>query len=175
MTITGRALRAIVLLVGAPGVLGCGGADASWSPTAPSPVAQAPAIAQSPLPPPPPQPPLRYGASYFWYDVSVSGVVTELTPGGPVPVENVSVYCDPCCELGHSWSFTDSAGRYSFPAEPGLRGGIWLSPGVPTSLQLSKEGYALVGPEGVHLGGLMGRLVMITGDTTFDIQLVRRP
>ena len=107
--------------------------------------------------------------------VTARGVVTELTPGVPVPVENVGVYGDPCGELGHSWSFTDSAGRYSFPAEPGLRGGIWLSPGVATSLQVSKEGYALAGPEGVHYGGLVARLVMITGDTTFDIQLVRQP
>ena len=168
----GRTLREIVLLVIAPGILGCGGYGSSWAPTAPSPILPAPAVAQSPLPLPP-QPPLRYGASYFWYDVSVSGVITELTPSGPVPVEHVSVYCDACGERGHSTSYTDSDGRYSFPAESGLRAGIWLAPGVATTLLVRKEGYGLIAADVVYSGGLIGRLVTITGDTRFDMQLVR--
>jgi hypothetical protein len=170
---TGRTVREIVILVLAPGMLGCGGYGSSWAPTAPSPIAPAPAVAQSPLPPLPPQPSPRYGASYLWYEVSVSGRVTELTPAGQVPVEHVSIYCDACGEQGHSTSYTDSAGRYSFPAESGLRAGIWLSPGVPTTLLVRKEGYDLIGADVDYGNGYIGRNVTISGDTRFDIQLVR--
>jgi hypothetical protein len=86
-----------------------------------------------------------------------------VTATGKKPIEGVAVYCELCGEETHSWSFTDSSGIYSFT-------GVWTTPGSPTPVWFGKEGYT--DPLGVTHSGL--RQVMVSGDTRFDVELVRR-
>ena len=91
---------------------------------------------------------------------TLTGVVSELTETGLVPIEGVQLYCDGCgSEVGHTYMYTDSKGFYSFS---------WLYPGHQTLL-VSKEGYRtpLGQPDGIFT-------MTVTGDTRLDIQLVRR-
>jgi hypothetical protein len=91
---------------------------------------------------------------------TLTGVVSEMTETGLVPVEGVQLYCDGCgSEFGHTFMYTDSNGFYSFS---------WLYPGYQTLL-VTKEGYGTPPrqPDGIFT-------MTVTGDTRLDIQLVRR-
>ena len=136
-------LKGIALLVFAVGLAGCGTAV----PTAPATVAQ------------PTQPPMT--TVFTLADVTLSGVVSEITPTGPVPVEGVRIYCEPCGAATHTDASTDSDGFYSFK-------GVWVSPGIKTPIWVSKQGF-------VYPSGREGWIdVLVNGDTRFDIQLTRR-
>ena len=88
---------------------------------------------------------------------TLTGVVSEMTETGLVPVEGVQLYCDGCgSEFGHTFMYTDSNGFYSFS---------WLYPGHQTLL-VSKEGYRTLSGQPLTM--------TVTGDTRLDILLVRR-
>jgi hypothetical protein len=88
---------------------------------------------------------------------TLTGVVSEMTETGLLPVEGVQLYCDGCgSEFGHTFMYTDSNGFYSFS---------WLYPGYQTLL-VSKEGYRTLTGQPLTM--------TVTGDTRLDIQLVRR-
>lgn len=147
---------------------GCSGA-ASPLPLSPSPVASTePAV---------PQRPSGYALGYLLNAVGLTGVVFEITAAGRLPLDGVSVYCDACGEVGHSWVTTDRNGEYRFSGDVAAGGGIWLS-GALTPLHVTKEGFG--DPPGLP-GLTMGvrdpagwREVRVAGDTSFDIELVRR-
>lgn len=94
----------------------------------------------------------------------LSGTVFEMMDGLRRPIENVSVYCDSCGDpLGHTFADTDSEGFYSF---------AWTSNGY-TLLLVRKEGYQLAGER--PTGPVTGQIAAtVSGDTRFDIELVRR-
>jgi hypothetical protein len=100
-------------------------------------------------------------------DYTLSGRVFEITPTGETPIEGAQVYCELCLEATHSWALTDSTGFYSFT-------GVWTQPDVRTQLWFGKEGYT--DPPGVPLVFNQSgwRQVLVTGDTAFDVQLVRK-
>ena len=104
----------------------------------PAPVAQPqPAIAQ-PVPSPPTP---GYALGYVLTSFSLSGVVTERTAAGQTPLEDVTVYCDACGPVGHSWQVTDKDGRYSFHGDIASGGGVWLSSNSATPLFVEKAGF----------------------------------
>jgi hypothetical protein len=150
-----RLSGAIVLLVVVHGLAGCGGS--------PSSLPSAPTSAPQPVGPNPNAP------VYTLSRVTLSGVVSEVTPTGQTPIEGVTVECDDCGESGHTWAHTDADGLYSFT-------GVWVSSGIRTLLWVSKEGYQdpAGAPAPPGLSGPGWREVTINGDTQFDIQLVRR-
>jgi hypothetical protein len=82
---------------------------------------------------------------------TVSGVVTEVTPTGQAPVEDVEVWES----YYHAVATTDAKGSYSFTGPLG---------GVSDTFHFAKEGY-----QAVTIGD-----VTIHGDTRLDVQLVRR-
>ena len=79
------------------------------------------------------------------------GILTVLTPMGPVPLSGVNVYRG--VTTGWRSATTDKDGLYSIP---GLIGGT-------DTVSVSKEGYQ------TH-----SQQLMMKGDTRFDIQLVQR-
>ena len=173
----GRLLRGIVLLLLACALTGCGGYSPSTVSMAPTSVSPSPAPAPSPPVPQPPAPALPapgYSPGYTLTAVSLSGIVIEMTATGDRPIKDVSVYCDACGAVGHTWSYTDSSGRYSFSGDLGQRGGVWLPAGAKIPLLVKKEGYAVVGAETTFADGTGSRNVIVNGDTRFDILLVRR-
>jgi len=109
---------------------------------------------------------------------TLSGMVSEVTPAGLVPIEGVLVYEYSCEDVSPLPPFfsdgcpisvaqttsTDKKGLYSFSG---------LYSGKKNSIGLSKEGFEdpRVDPNG-HEGN--GQDVTINGDTRLDIQLVRR-
>jgi hypothetical protein len=104
-------------------------------------------------------------------DGSISGLVFENTPAGRVPIPGVSVYCDACGEVGHTWTTTDSNGFYRFS------GGVWVAPRLATYLIVEKEGYKDPGglpPRTWSFTSQGWRELTVTGDMRFDIELVRR-
>jgi hypothetical protein len=113
------------------------------------------------VPTPPPLPTGTTGTG------TLSGVVYEVTAAGNVPVQGVEVYCD-ACGAGHAMIFNDATGLYRFQD---------VAPGV-YPLYLAKPGYSLASPTGPAVGGPGGWMGSITarvsGDTRFDIQLVRQ-
>ena len=111
--------------------------------------------APSSLTPASPSPAARY---------TLSGVVFEVTAAGRTPIEGVSVYCDLCGgPQGHMFADTDVNGFYSLP---GTANGY-----VPLIVQ--KDGYGLAG--GLTSGPMVGWITAtVNGDTTFDLELVRR-
>jgi hypothetical protein len=154
-------------LVLAAGLSGCG----HGNPAAPT------AAGQRATPPPAAPPPgSPYAADGTLTGVTLFGVVFETTPAGPAPISGVTVYCDACGELGHTWMRTDGNGYYSFPGSLETGGGIWLSRDT-TALWVVREGYQ--DPPGlVRLSPLPSgpgwRNVRIAGDTRFDVELVRQ-
>jgi hypothetical protein len=100
-------------------------------------------------------------------DYTLSGVVFEITRTGRTPIEGVGVYCELCGAETHSWAFTDSNGIYSFT-------GVWVTPDVRVPVWFGMDGYT--DPPGVPplFNGSGWRQVMVTGDTRFDVQLVRK-
>ena len=136
-------------------VIGCGDGRA------PSPIA--PTLPQTPSTPTPASPAILY---------PLSGVVFEVTSAGNTPVEGVEVYCEPCGPPdGHSARYTAADGVYSFDGAGGVATGR-------IELLLAKRGYILPnqpdlsGPSG---NSWMGRVsVTVTGDTRYDIQIIRK-
>ena len=154
---TNRTHQGLVVLAFATTLSSCGGGT-SLSPTAPS------TIHFTPVPMPfAPVPGLMA-------EVTLSGVVYELTAEGTVPIAGAAVYCEPCGAETHSWSKTDANGFYSFF-------GVWLD-AVPTRINVAKAGF--VDPPGLakttppNPSGPGWREVRVDGDTRFDIELVRR-
>lgn len=96
---------------------------------------------------------------------TLSGVVFEETSDGRAVVEGVEVYCDSCGEHGHTGTYTDADGFYTFS---GVYAGV-------TPLLLHKDGYT--DPPGEltrPLGDRLRRNPVVSGDTRFDIQIARR-
>jgi hypothetical protein len=142
-----------------------GGCDRVDLPSAPSTIDQ-PIATVAPRPPG-----VSWPAGPFTADVMLSGVVFEVTPAGPAPIEGAWVYCELCGEETHSWSLTDSSGVYRFT-------GVWALGGVPTSVWIGKDGFlepiGLPRPTPPNPSGPGWREVRIDGDTRFDAELVRR-
>jgi len=152
--------RAGFLIVGlTAGLAACDGASRE-SPTAPSPIQQSPPQPSSPSVFPP----------GVLSAATLSGTVFEATATGRVPIEGVAVYCELCGAGTHTWSFTDSSGFYTFT-------GVWNAGVLPTSLSASKSDYAdppgLPGVTPPNPPGPGWREVMVIGDTSFNIELVK--
>lgn len=96
---------------------------------------------------------------------TLSGVVFEATASGRAAVEGVEVYCDNCGSPdGHTLVYTGGDGRYSF---------AWAyDGGIP--LQIKKDGYSVAGASQTFPDGRGVRVAQVNGDTTFDIEIVRR-
>jgi hypothetical protein len=99
-------------------------------------------------------------------------VVFEETPNGRVPIAAVDVYCEPCGAETHTWARTDAKGFYTFK-------GVWTNASkFPTRILFQKEGYELPSglpkptPPNPSLPGWTE--VVVDGDTTFDVRLVRK-
>ena len=92
----------------------------------------------------------------------LSGVVFEITEAGRVPIEGVELYCDSCGSPdGHTFVTTNADGFYRLE---------WTANGVHP-LFVTKAGYEIFDPS----RDAMGRIsATVRGDTTFDVQLVRR-
>lgn len=108
----------------------------------------------------------------LFLNVTLSGVVYEETPSGRLPIPHASVYCEPCDEGTHAFATTDDSGFYSFT-------GVWTDAGhFPTRILVSKDGYTdpagLPVPTPGNPSGPGWREVVVTGDTRFDMELVRR-
>jgi hypothetical protein len=98
----------------------------------------------------------------------LSGVVSEMTADGLVPIAGVDIYCDACGEFGHTRLETDVNGAYDFG-----RDGIWDDGTEVIQLLIFKQGFQVLGgPMGPD--GSSWQPVKIDGDTRFDFQLVRR-
>ena len=97
---------------------------------------------------------------------TLSGVAFERTPTGTVPIGDVQVYCDGCgSPYGHTYVNTDAKGFYS----------LSYTYSGTNYLLIRKDGYG--DPAGQPAGSVQGylsRQAMVDGDTTFDIELVRR-
>ena len=128
--------------------------------------------APTPLTPTPPQAAPQAPAPAPGTLYSLSGVVFEATPAGNAPVPGVEVYCEPCGPPdGHLGQVTDARGAFSFDGVKGVARGS-----IP--ILLAKQGYVLPnqpdqsGPTGLSWMG--GVSVTVTGDTRFDIQVIRK-
>jgi hypothetical protein len=149
----------LVALVGMS--LGCD--RNSPSPTQPTPLTQPPPVV------------VPSGPASTVADVTLSGVVYEVTPTGRMPIEGVRVFLTDDQDIA-----TDTHGFFSFRP-------VWVCPcsyqpwvdaGI-TLISVSKNGYddPAGQPASVFGGFYAGpgwRDVTINGDTRFDIQLVRR-
>jgi hypothetical protein len=158
------------LLSLAVGSTGCGGTDFPATPLAPS---SAPPQAAVNAPRPGPWP----SADYTLRGVSLSGVVYELTPTGRMPIAGAVVYCELCGEETHTFATANDDGFYHFSGDLERGGGVWLAPGVSTPIAVGSYNKDYDDPPGLPASrqGPGWRDVMIDGDTTFDIELVRRP
>jgi hypothetical protein len=109
-------------------------------------------------------------------NVSLSGVVYELTPTGRTPIPLAYVYCETCSKETHMFARADEKGFYQFSGDIASGGGIWLIPGVPTELIVG----LIYNPDFEDPPGFTPRRgpgrreVLIDGDTRLDIELVRR-
>ena len=161
---TSSRVRVLVVLF-AGGLSGC---DSSVTgPTTPTAIAQ-----PAPAPAPPPG---TSNPAFQVAEVTLSGMVFELTPTGRAPIAGVLV-----ANGEGNWDMTDDNGVYSFgplwvcpcAAQP------WVDAGM-TFLWISKGGYT--DPPGIppsvfgSAPSLPGsRDVRIDGDTRFDIELRRK-
>ena len=143
---------ASVLLLLALGLTGC---DPGRMPLPSAPSAVGPVVNTS-------------GPRGYVADITLSGVVCEITPTGLDPLEGATIYCDACGEQGHTWAYTTSNGFYTFT-------GLWTTSGQ-TVLSVTKQGYD--DPPGqptlASYEGPGWRAVTLDGATQFDMQLVRR-
>lgn len=150
------------------GLGGCGGPDSRTTPLTPS-----------PLPPqamvPAPAPGSRFPPGQLT-GVSLSGVVYELTPTGRTPIAGAVVYCELCTEGTHAFATADDNGFYHFSGDLANGGGVWVSPGVPTPIAVGFYNSEYEDPPGLPATrfGPGWREVLIDGDTSLDIELVRR-
>ena len=168
-----RTHTGFLLVVLVAGLASC--ERASPSPTAPS-------TAQSQQPP---RPVSSGRDTYSVADVILAGVVYEVTPMGRVPIEGVRVQSDHFHVFPTPDAVTDSQGFFSFRP-------VWICPcswapwvdaGI-TSIYVDKDGYEVPAGQAASIFGrrpgtdvppdLRLRDVPISGDTRFDIQLVRR-
>jgi hypothetical protein len=146
-----------LLVVLALGFAACG--SDIVSPTAASPFPQVPVV------------PINTRPAYTFHDVTLSGIVFEMTAAGPRPIEGALLYCDACNFETHSWTTSDGNGFYQF-------NGVWQAEPVPMPLSIRKEGYD--DPPGrpantpPNPNGLGWREVTVHGNTRFDIELVRK-
>jgi hypothetical protein len=142
--------------------LGSCGTDSPATALTPSPLPQAVAVAPIPR--------------YTLRGVSLSGVVYELTPSGRTPIAGAIVYCEPCGEGTHTFASADDNGFYQFSGDLATGGGVWVAPGVLTPIAVGSYNKDYEDPPGLPaMGQGPGwREVLIDGDTTFDIELVRR-
>jgi hypothetical protein len=146
-------LAVVIVIAGAHGLAGCG-PEASpqlprSSPTSPSSFVPYVTIQPTPV--------------VFAPNVTLSGVVFEITQGAEVPIEGVDIYCEACGEQTHTWASTDKKGFYSFK-------GVW---GTSVSIMVSKDGYeAAPGPP--DPSGPGWKNVVINGDTRLNVQLERK-
>jgi hypothetical protein len=161
-----RTHRTLVLggvLVLSLGLGACGGSDSPPTPLTPS-----------PIPPQVTVPALRPPGTLS--GVSLSGVVYELTPTGRSPIPKAYVYCEACSEQTHMFVLANEGGFYQFSGDVASGGGVWLTHGVPTDINVG----ATYNPDYEDPPGLTPargrgwREVLIDGDTRFDIELVRR-
>jgi len=151
-----------LLLALATGLAGCNGHRVTGT----SPSASTP----QPLPP-------TGDSSYSVADVTLSGVVYEMTPNGRVPIEGVSV-----SNGEGGLAVTDADGFYSIRP-------VWVCPcssqpwidGGTTLLWVQKDGYGdpALQPVSVFTRGIPNpgpgwRDVRIDGDTRFDTELLGR-
>ena len=136
--------------------------EPSSSPTAPSAVAGPTPVTPAPTPPPSQSRPVLKP------DNSLSGVVSEMTSDGLVPLAGVEIYCDACGEFGHTWVTTDGNGAYDFG-----RDGIWSDDGDVIAILITKDGYNVSGGS-QGPSGWPTKYVRINGDTRFDFQMIRR-
>jgi hypothetical protein len=150
---------ACLLLV--QGLAGCGGG--TDAPSAPSPPVASPAAAGT-------------GVSVF-ADATLSGMVYEVVADSPrkiMGIEGVAVYCEQCGASTHTYSYTDANGEYVFPK------GVWTEgrPSFPVRIWVRKDGYqdpaGLPKPTPPNPSGPGWREVVISSDTRFDLELVRR-
>jgi len=151
------------LLVFVLALSGCGGGDSSPMAVGPSLVPPRVVV---------PSPPVSTGADwlagYTLTAASLSGVIYESTRTGHAPIPFAVVYCERCGEITHTWATADADGFYRFPGDLATGGGIWLSPGQPTSIIVRGVNFEQQPWLGRNLD------VPITGDTRFDVELVRR-
>jgi len=129
----------------------------------PSPAAVAPAV--------------RVNEDSVLADATLSGRVYELIGNAPrqvVGIEGATIYCEQCGASTHNWSSTDAKGEYIFPK------GVWTEgcPSCPARIWVGKDGYQ--DPTGLpkttppNPSGAGWREVVISGDTRFEMELVRR-
>lgn len=118
----------------------------SQSPTSPSPSASLPSV-----------PPATSGR--LW------GVVFEIKAGTLVGLEGVEVYCDTCGPMGHSHRFTNGTGEYDFGE---------VANGRPLLVIGAKTGYNLLRPEEAIPGWMGSIRATVSGDSRFNIELVRQ-
>lgn len=140
------------------------------SPSAPSTTPEA-AATPGAAATPPARTPTAWPGGPFTADAGLSGVVFEMTPTGPIPIEDAVVYCELCGMETHSWSRADAHGVYRFA-------GVWALGGIPTSIWVGKDGYVdpvgLGQPTPPNPTGKGWREVRIDGETRFDLELVRQ-
>ena len=139
---------------------------AACEPTS-NPIAPGAATVSTPVTPAPTPPPL-HSRPVLKPDYRLSGVVSETTSDGLVPLAGVEIYCDACGVVGHTWMTTDENGAYDFG-----RDGIWSDDGDVIAILIKKDGYNVSG-ESQGPSGWPTLYVRINGDTRFDFQLVRR-
>jgi len=107
---------------------------------------------------------------------TLSGVITEMTPNGPAPVEGAQVYVAACDAAGpycasdtpyYAWQYavTGPNGAYSFS-------GLWA--GQATTFSVSKAGYVVDGPRPTVWCEGCDRIVTASVDTQLDLQLIRQ-
>ncbi len=144
-----------LVLVFAAVLTGCDGTNPS-TPTGPSTVPSQPIVRSAPSAP-------------TMLDVTISGMVFELTPSGRAPIEGVILHCGACGAETHAWAYTDSKGFYEFI-------GVWPDGFPKTTIWVEKDGFG--DPPGLPTlpqpSGPGSRTVTIDGDTRFDIELARR-
>ena len=152
-------------------VAGCSAASTPAAPTA-SQLASTPGTPSAPVPASGSPPPWAYGPQYVLTPSSLSGVVFEVTPEGPVPIPDASVYCDACGQFGHTGKTTAPDGSYSFSGDIASGGGVWVRSDQAVYLIIEKAGYQ----DPVGAGGRTPgwRDLTIRGDTRFDVQLMKR-
>ena len=167
----------VVLVILVAAISGCGGSGVSPAPLAPTP---APVPQRAPAAPCI-SPETFYGCAYSRKGVSLTGLVYEITPTGPVGIAGASVYCEACGLMTHTWATADSNGFYNFSGDLARGGGVWLAPGFLTAVAVQHTAYQdppglppLRGPLFHIPTGPGWREVLIEGDTRFDIELIRR-
>ena len=157
----------------ATALAGCNRSPTSSIPVAPTPVSQAP--------PAPTEGVVHDGSTLT--GVSLSGVVYELTNAGRAPIGGALVYCDACGATSVTWATADANGFYVFSGDVAGGGGVWLAPGYFTTLSVNANKDYQDPPGLRQIGGSLDRpfplgpgfrAVLIDGNTTFDIELVRR-